>query len=87
MNPNKVKFFAEIKERYGIDVPENEQTAFLTTAATCLHDFRMAHLLHPDKEMVTTSCLHYLGDDAQIWWANKHNKKERTMPYGICNGD
>lgn len=31
-------------------------------------DLRPYFLNHPDDEMVKLSCLHFLGDDAQIWW-------------------
>lgn len=35
-------------------------------------DLRPYLLRHPNGEMVESSCLHYLGDDAQMWW---HNRK------------
>lgn len=31
-------------------------------------DLRHYLLRHPNSEMITASCLHYLGDDAQKWW-------------------
>ena len=35
-------------------------------------DIRPYLLTHPDGNMITNACLHYLGDDAQAWWENKH---------------
>lgn len=37
-----------------------------------ISDLRPHLLTHPDQQMVLTSCLHYLGDDAQKWWNEKH---------------
>jgi len=34
-------------------------------------DIRQLLLLHPDGEMIESSCLHFLGDDAQSWWAKR----------------
>ena len=36
-----------------------------------IKDLRPFFLHNPDGEMVTESCLHYLGDAAQEWWYNK----------------
>ena len=37
-----------------------------------VQDLRSYLLHHPNSEMITTSCLHFLGDEAQQWWAEKH---------------
>ena len=71
-------FFEEIKQHYGIDIPENEQLGFLITAGTEVHDLRWVLSLHPDQEMVTRSCLHFLGDDAQAWY-NEWKKKQEEL--------
>ena len=34
-------------------------------------DLRVLLLRHPDHEAVTRACLHFLGDEAQEWWAAK----------------
>jgi hypothetical protein len=36
-----------------------------------IKDLRPYLRLHPDCDMVTTSCLHFLGDEAQLWHAMK----------------
>ena len=36
-----------------------------------VQDLRGYLLHHPNGEMVAVSCLHFLGDDAQQWWAGK----------------
>lgn len=35
-------------------------------------DLRPYLLMHPNSEMITSSCLHYLGDAAQEWWYSKN---------------
>lgn len=40
-----------------------------------ISDLRPFLLRHPDSNMVTESCLHYLGDDAQKWWERRTEKK------------
>ena len=34
-------------------------------------DRRPYLLHHPNRKMIETSCLHFLGDDAQEWWAER----------------
>ena len=34
-------------------------------------DLRWLHLEHPDRAEVTRACLHFLGDEAQEWWASR----------------
>jgi len=36
-----------------------------------IKDLRPYFLLHPDADMVTDSCLHFLGDEAQKWWSSR----------------
>ncbi len=38
-----------------------------------INDLRPYLLQHPNREMVESSCLHYLGDAAQKWWYDKNN--------------
>ena len=40
-------------------------------------DLRPFLLRHPSSNMVTMSCLHYLGDDAQKWWEERTNRKNK----------
>lgn len=40
-------------------------------------DLRIYLRMHPDSKMVETSCLHYLGDDAQAWWAERERQNEQ----------
>ena len=42
-------------------------------------DIRTLLLMHPDGEMITRSCLHLLGDEAQAWWKNKIAKEKSVM--------
>ena len=37
------------------------------------NDLRMLLLRHPDRKEVTRACLHFLGDEAQEWWAAKNS--------------
>lgn len=69
-----IAFFDGIKELYGIDVPEEDWGRFAVSASLVVNDLRLVHLRHPDQKMVESSCLHFLGDDAQIWWANRKKK-------------
>jgi len=71
-------FFEGIKQQYGIDVPQKDRLSFLISAGREIYDLRWVHRMHPDQQMVETSCLHFLGDDAQIWWENRkrNNKTE-----------
>lgn len=39
-------------------------------------DLRRFLLGHPDGEMVKQSCLHFLGDEAQVWWNRKFSEKQ-----------
>ena len=41
-------------------------------------DLRPYLLHHPNRVMIETSCLHFLGDDAQIWWAKRKEMLERA---------
>lgn len=38
-------------------------------------DLRWLLLHHPDRQEVTTACLHFLGDDAQAWHAARQKEK------------
>lgn len=67
-------FFAGIKEFYGIDVPEEDWDRFAVSASLVVNDLRLVHLRHPDQKMVESSCLHFLGDEAQAWWSNRKKK-------------
>lgn len=40
-------------------------------------DLRPYLLMHPNSEMITSSCLHYLGDAAQEWWYSKNKIQAR----------
>ena len=81
----QAEFFAGIKEEFGIAVPEKDWDKFAVSAALVVNDLRYVHLRHHDHEMVESSCLHFLGDDAQIWWRKRNEK--RIMPPSICNVD
>jgi len=68
---NSAKFFEDIKKHFGVTVPESERTAFLIEAGCNVSDLRWVLLKHPDQKMVESSCLHFLGDEAQSWWNSK----------------
>jgi len=71
VNPSTAKFFEDIKEHFGVDVPEIERAAFLIEAGCNVSDLRWVLLKHPDQKMVESSCLHFLGDEAQSWWRKR----------------
>ena len=48
-----------------------------------LTDIRQSLLNHPDSEMVTNSCLHFLGDDAQEWYNNKDEPENVDYKFAI----
>lgn len=84
LEQRRVDFFANMKEHYGLNLPEKEQESFLIEAGKHVTDLRWVHLLHPDSEMVKTSCLHFLGDEAQIWW---HNRNKALKPLSELHKD
>lgn len=69
-----IAFFDGIKDLYGIDVPDKDRMTFLINAGREIHDLRWITRTHPDQKMVESSCLHFLGDEAQIWWDNRRKK-------------
>lgn len=52
-------------------LPDNERFQLAVELSKGLGDLRWLLLTHPDQEMVTKSCLYFLGDAAQEWWAKR----------------
>jgi hypothetical protein len=55
-------------------LPDNERFQLSLHLAKQVGDLRWLLRTHPNQEMVTSSCLHFLGDAAQEWWqSRKHD--------------
>ena len=67
-------FFSGVKQQYGIDIPKSERFSFCANAGREITDLRWLLAMHPDQKMVETSCLHFLGDEAQIWWKENEER-------------
>lgn len=55
-------------------LPDNEQYQIRQHLAKEISDLRWLLRAHPDQEMVTSSCLHFLGDAAQEWYSEWKKK-------------
>lgn len=56
-------------------LPDNERFQLAVELGKGVGDLRWLLCSHPDQEMVTSSCLHFLGDAAQEWhseWKKKN---------------
>lgn len=50
-------------------LPDNERERLNLHCAKQCVNLSWALITHPDQEMVTSSCLHFLGDAAQEWYS------------------
>jgi len=56
------------------NLPDNERFQLAVDLAKGIGNLRWLLCSHPDQEMVKASCLHFLGDAAQEWYASQKVK-------------